>query len=111
MERILFTVIGHGDFDDSPDLILTEDFSGVNNAGMGDLTRVSFVRRSKWSEWFLDTWWNQTSFIQFGSTKSGDNAALKHLIDHLSAEEMQAHVRIAKMQWTGLRFLETQLST
>jgi len=100
---------------------------------------VSFVRRSKWSEWFLDTWWNQTSFIQFGSTKSGDNAALKHLIDHLSAEEMQAHVRIAKMQclfnsyswvltwksgwpinwlslfatgrWTGLRFLETQLST
>jgi hypothetical protein len=32
-------VIGHGDFDDSPDLILTEDFSGVNNAGMGDLTR------------------------------------------------------------------------
>jgi len=59
---------------------------------------ISFVRRSKWSEWFLDTWWNQTSFIQFGSTKSGDNAALKHLIDHLSAEEMQAHVRIAKMQ-------------
>jgi len=59
---------------------------------------VSFVRRSKWSEWFLDTWWNQTSFIQFGSSKSGDNAALKHLIHHLSAEEMQAHVRIAKMQ-------------
>jgi mannan polymerase II complex MNN10 subunit len=59
---------------------------------------VFFIRKSNWSERFLDTWWNQTSFIQFGSTKSGDNAALKHLIDHLSAEEMQAHVRIAKMQ-------------
>ena len=59
---------------------------------------VFFIRRSKWSERFLDTWWNQTSFIQFGSSKSGDNAALKHLIHHLSAEEMQAHVRIAKMQ-------------
>ncbi|PUZ69367.1 hypothetical protein GQ55_2G102500 [Panicum hallii var. hallii] len=91
LERILFSVIGHSDFDDSPDLVLTEDFGGVN-AG------VFFIRRSKWSERFLDTWWNQTSFVQFSSTKSGDNAALKHLIDHLSAEEMQAHVRIAKMQ-------------
>lgn len=34
-ERILFSVIGHDDFDESPDLILTEDFGGVN-AGMGD---------------------------------------------------------------------------
>lgn len=34
-ERILFSVIGHNDFDESPDLVLTEDFSGVN-AGMGD---------------------------------------------------------------------------
>ncbi|CAN6197582.1 unnamed protein product, partial [Urochloa humidicola] len=91
LERILFSVIGHSDFDESPDLVLTEDIGGVN-AG------VFFIRRSKWSERFLDTWWNQTSFIQFGSTRSGDNAALKHLIDHLSAEEMQAHVRIAKMQ-------------
>jgi mannan polymerase II complex MNN10 subunit len=57
-----------------------------------------FIRRSKWSERFLDTWWNHTSFVQFGSTKSGDNFALKHIIDHLSPEEMQAHVRIAKMQ-------------
>jgi hypothetical protein len=46
----------------------------------------------------LDTWWNHSSFVQFGSTKSGDNFALKHIIDHLSPEEMQAHVRIAKMQ-------------
>ncbi|KAL6911476.1 hypothetical protein ACP4OV_000281 [Aristida adscensionis] len=91
LEKILFSAIGHSNFDESPDLILTEDFNGVN-AG------VFFVRRSKWSEGFLDRWWNQTSFIQFGSTKSGDNTALKHLIDQLSPEEMQAHVRIAKMQ-------------
>ncbi|WVZ62863.1 hypothetical protein U9M48_012557 [Paspalum notatum var. saurae] len=91
LDQILFSVIGHSDFDESPDLVLTEDFGGVN-AG------VFFIRRSKWSERFLDTWWNQTSFVHFGSTRSGDNAALKHLIDHLSAEEMKAHVLIAKMQ-------------
>lgn len=87
----MFSVIGHSDFNESPDLVLTEDFNGVN-AG------VFFIRRSNWSERFLDRWWNHTSFIQFDSTKSGDNAALKHLIDHLSPEEMQAHIRIAKMQ-------------
>lgn len=38
-ERILFSVIGHSDFDASPDLILTEDFNGVN-AGMGDLHTI-----------------------------------------------------------------------
>lgn len=27
---ILFSVIGHSDFDAAPDLILTEDFNGVN---------------------------------------------------------------------------------
>ena len=35
-------MIGHSDFDDSPDLVLTEDFGGVN-AGMGDLTSDYFV--------------------------------------------------------------------
>lgn len=90
-EIILYSVIGHSDFDASPDLILTEDLNGVN-AGL------FFIRRSKWSERFLDTWWNQTTFVQFGSTKSGDNAALKHIIDHLSPEEMRAHVRTANMQ-------------
>jgi hypothetical protein len=34
-ERILFSVIGHNNFVESPDLVLTEDFGGVN-AGMGD---------------------------------------------------------------------------
>jgi hypothetical protein len=34
-ERILLSVIGHSYFDESPDLILTEDFNGVN-AGMVD---------------------------------------------------------------------------
>ncbi|KAF0928501.1 hypothetical protein E2562_004135 [Oryza meyeriana var. granulata] len=91
LEMILFSVIGHSDFVAAPDLILTDDFNGVN-AG------VFFIRGSKWSERFLDTWWNLTSFIQFGSTKCGDNAALKHLIYHLSPEEMREHVRIAKMQ-------------
>uniref|UniRef100_J3MK86 Nucleotide-diphospho-sugar transferase domain-containing protein n=1 Tax=Oryza brachyantha TaxID=4533 RepID=J3MK86_ORYBR len=90
-EMILFSVIGHNDFEAAPDLILTEDFNGVN-AG------VFFIRGSKWSEKFLDTWWNLTSFIQLGSTKSGDNAALKNLIYHLSPKEMQEHVRIAQMQ-------------
>ncbi|KAK1678404.1 hypothetical protein QYE76_039252 [Lolium multiflorum] len=91
LETILVSVIGHSDFHTSPDLILTEDINGVNSG-------LFFIRRSKWSERFLDIWWNHTSFVQFGSTKSGDNFALKHIIDHLSPEEMQAHVRIAKMQ-------------
>ncbi|XP_072960270.1 uncharacterized alpha-1,2-galactosyltransferase C1289.13c-like [Typha angustifolia] len=91
LESILFGVIGHGDFDVSPDLIVTEDFNGVN-AG------VFFVRRSEWSERFLDTWWNQTSFVQFGSTKSGDNAALKHLLGRLPSEESRAHVGVAPSQ-------------
>ncbi|KAI5010372.1 hypothetical protein ZWY2020_012509 [Hordeum vulgare] len=30
LEEILFSVIGHSDFDASPDLILTEDINGVN---------------------------------------------------------------------------------
>lgn len=62
------------------------------------LAGVFFVRRSKWSKDFLDRWWNQTSFIQFGSTKSGDNDALKHLITRLTPEEMRDHVRMSPMQ-------------
>ncbi|KAI4973621.1 hypothetical protein ZWY2020_041402 [Hordeum vulgare] len=54
-----------------------------------------FITKCKWSERLLDTWWNHTSFAQFGSTKSGDNAALKHIVGHLSPEETQAHIRIA----------------
>jgi mannan polymerase II complex MNN10 subunit len=59
---------------------------------------VFFFRKSEWSERFLDIWWNQTSFVQFGSTKSGDNAALMYLIENLPTEELQAHVRISPMQ-------------
>ncbi|KAI4977886.1 hypothetical protein ZWY2020_014440 [Hordeum vulgare] len=58
-------------------------------------SRLFFIRRCKWSERLLDTWWNHTSFAQFGSTKSGDNAPLKHIVGHLSPEETQAHIRIA----------------
>lgn len=91
MESILEAAIGHMNFEASPDLVVTEDINGVNSG-------VFFVRQSEWSKNFLDVWWNQTSFIQFGSTKSGDNAAMYHLIDNLSPEEMQDHVRISSMQ-------------
>ncbi|KAK1283491.1 hypothetical protein QJS10_CPB21g00387 [Acorus calamus] len=92
LERILRSAIGDADFDNSPDLIVTEDATGFN-AG------VFFVRRSEWSVRFLDTWWNQTSFIrESGSTKSGDNDALKHLIGGLSEEERRVHVRVPSMQ-------------
>lgn len=91
LESILKAAIGHLDFHASQDVVVTEDINGVNSG-------VFFVRRSKWSKDFLDRWWNQTSFIQFGSTKSGDNAAMKHLVDGLTVEERQDHVRISPMQ-------------
>nr|XP_010918766.1 probable alpha-1,6-mannosyltransferase MNN10 [Elaeis guineensis] len=91
LENILNAAIGHSDFQASPDLVVTEDFNGVN-AG------VFFFRRSKWSEKFLDTWWNQTSFVRFGSTISGDNTALKHLISSLPPKELKNHVRTSPMQ-------------
>lgn len=91
LESILMAAIGHLDFHASPDLLVTEDVGGVN-AG------VFFIRRSKWSKEFLDKWWNETSFIKFGSTKSGDNAAMKHLINNLCLEDLQSHVMISPMQ-------------
>lgn len=91
LENILLGVIGKADFDTAPDLVVTKDVNGIN-AG------VFFIRRSKWSENFLQTWWNQTSFVQFGSTKSGDNDALKYLIRNLSSDELRDHVQISPMQ-------------
>ncbi|CAD5174956.1 probable alpha-1,6-mannosyltransferase MNN10 [Musa acuminata AAA Group] len=91
LESILYAVIGHTNLDASPDLVVTEDTNGVN-AG------VFFVRRSEWSDKFLQTWWNQTSFVRFGSTKSGDNDALKHLLRTLPAEELGAHVAVSPAQ-------------
>ncbi|KAG9441430.1 hypothetical protein H6P81_017284 [Aristolochia fimbriata] len=91
LENILEAAIGDSDFDSSPDLILTEDVTGVN-AG------TFFVRRSNWSQEFLDTWWNQTSFVRFGSSKSGDNDALKSLISVLPEDELRKHVRVSPMQ-------------
>ncbi|XXG45419.1 hypothetical protein AAC387_Pa02g0506 [Persea americana] len=91
LENILQAVTGTTDFNSSPDLVLTEDFTGVN-AGL------FFVRRSKWSVDFLNTWWNQTAFVRFGSSKSGDNDALKHLIKQLPPDELRNHVRIPPMQ-------------
>ncbi|XP_008794285.2 probable alpha-1,6-mannosyltransferase MNN10 [Phoenix dactylifera] len=91
LESILNVAIGYSDLKASPDLVVTEDFNGVNSG-------VFFFRRSEWSEKFLDTWWNQTSFVRFGSTLSGDNAAMKHLIDSLPSEELRDHVRVSPMQ-------------
>eukprot|EP00262_Sarcandra_glabra_P003408 TRINITY_DN14088_c0_g1_i2.p1 TRINITY_DN14088_c0_g1~~TRINITY_DN14088_c0_g1_i2.p1 ORF type:complete len:333 (+),score=25.10 TRINITY_DN14088_c0_g1_i2:41-1000(+) len=91
LESILRSVIGDDDFQNSPDLILTEDVTGVN-AG------IFFVRRSKWSVDFLNMWWNQTAFVRFGGSKSGDNDALKYLVNTMPAAEKQRHVRIPPMQ-------------
>ncbi|XP_031484141.1 uncharacterized alpha-1,2-galactosyltransferase C1289.13c-like [Nymphaea colorata] len=94
IEEVLADAIGDiGHAQSFPDLILTTDVNGVN-AGM------FFMRNSSWSQAFLDTWWNQTSFIirQVGSTKSGDNDALKHLVGSLPPEQFRDHVRIARMQ-------------
>ncbi|KAK8935763.1 hypothetical protein KSP39_PZI013287 [Platanthera zijinensis] len=91
LEDILGAVIGQEASDISPDLVVTEDVNGIN-AG------VFFVRRSKWSEKFLNAWWNQTSFVQFGSTKSGDNDALKFLIRSQTSHDRRHHVRISPMQ-------------
>ncbi|XP_010933107.1 uncharacterized alpha-1,2-galactosyltransferase C1289.13c isoform X2 [Elaeis guineensis] len=90
-ESILNVAIGYSGLQASPDLVVTEDFNGVNSG-------VFFFRRSEWSEKFLDTWWNQTSFVRFGSTLSGDNAAMKHLIDSLPSKELGDHVRVSPMQ-------------
>lgn len=58
-----------------------------------------FFRNSDWSRQFLDRWWNQTGFIQpFGQSKSGDNAALKHLISIMDKDELNRHVRFPQMQ-------------
>ncbi|KMZ70351.1 hypothetical protein ZOSMA_1G03330 [Zostera marina] len=93
LERILqhATVMNSNTNEQNPDLIITEDVNGVN-AGM------FFLRRSKWSEGFLDTWWNMSSFILRGSKKSGDNAALIHLINSLSPSEKLRNVHVAEMQ-------------
>ncbi|KAJ3678565.1 hypothetical protein LUZ60_002368 [Juncus effusus] len=91
LESILFGLIGHNDFNSAPDLIITEDFNGVNSGAF-------FMGRSNWSSKFLEQWWNQTSYIRFNSTKSGDNAAMKYLINNLSKEEFNNHVIVSKMQ-------------
>ncbi|KAJ7522961.1 hypothetical protein O6H91_18G032800 [Diphasiastrum complanatum] len=92
LEDIIGSIVGNANFEDMPDLIVTEDVTGVN-AGM------FFVKNSKWSEVFLDIWWNQTSFIRpFGHFKSGDNDALKFLLKNMAPKEKEKHVRIPHMQ-------------
>ncbi|KAJ7297506.1 hypothetical protein O6H91_03G049100 [Diphasiastrum complanatum] len=92
LEDIIGSIAGNANFEDMPDFIVTEDVTGVN-AGM------FFVKNSKWSEDFLDIWWNQTSFIRpFGHVKSGDNDALKFLIENIPEKEKERHMRIPHMQ-------------
>jgi mannan polymerase II complex MNN10 subunit len=91
-EAIIMSVVGDVDFNDMPDLIVTEDVTGVN-AGM------FFVRNTEWSQQFLELWWNQTSFVKpFGQSKSGDNNALKYLIRSMSDHDRNRHVGITRMQ-------------
>jgi mannan polymerase II complex MNN10 subunit len=62
-------------------------------------TGMFFFRNSEWSRHFLDLWWNQTAFVQpFGQSKSGDNDALKHLLDIMPENERNQHIRIPQMQ-------------
>lgn len=92
LEDIIESTVGSVGLDDMPDFIVTEDVTGVN-AGM------FFFRNSNWSMQFLDLWWNQTSFVRpFGQMKSGDNDALKYLIQNMPEEERKQHVRIPRMQ-------------
>ncbi|GIL62442.1 hypothetical protein Vafri_16666, partial [Volvox africanus] len=76
----------------APDLILTEDSTGVN-AGVW-LIRGSNCR---WCRSFLMRWWSMESFIRRGprDTKSGDNDALKHMLATMDSSERTSHIGIA----------------
>lgn len=92
LEDILYSIVGNMEYEKMPNFILTKDVTGVN-AGM------FFFYNSEWSKGFLDLWWNQTSFIRpFGQSKSGDNDALKYLIQNMPIEELKHNVYIPKMQ-------------
>ncbi|KAI5059375.1 hypothetical protein GOP47_0025694 [Adiantum capillus-veneris] len=92
LEDIVASVVGSRDNSGIPDLIITKDVTGVN-AGM------FFFRNTEWSMHFLELWWNQTSFVRpFGQMKSGDNDALKYLLQIMPEEEFQQHVAMPRMQ-------------
>ncbi|KAH9543216.1 hypothetical protein CY35_13G051900 [Sphagnum magellanicum] len=92
LEEIIHSAVGDSEVNSMPDFIITKDVTGVN-AGM------FFFRNSEWSRHFLDLWWNQTAFVQpFGQSKSGDNDALKHLLDIMPENERNQHIRIPQMQ-------------
>eukprot|EP00250_Pteridium_aquilinum_P012257 c20603_g1_i3 orf=99-1166(-) len=92
LEDIIDSVVGSMGRNFTPDLIITTDVTGVN-AGM------FFFRNTEWSMRFLELWWNQSSFIRpFGQMKSGDNDALKYLLQTMPEEEFRQHVGIPRMQ-------------
>ncbi|GLI71280.1 hypothetical protein VaNZ11_016408 [Volvox africanus] len=76
----------------APDLLLTEDSTGVN-AGVW-LIRGSGCR---WCRSFLMRWWDMKSFIRRGAkdTKSGDNDALKHMLATMDSSERSSHIGVA----------------
>lgn len=78
-------------------VIVVISFPVVDNVECG--AGMFFFRNSDWSRQFLDRWWDQTDFIQpFGQSKSGDNTALKHLVNIMDKDEFKRHVRIPEMQ-------------
>eukprot|EP00208_Stichococcus_sp_RCC1054_P004603 CAMPEP_0206136108 /NCGR_PEP_ID=MMETSP1473-20131121/1342_1 /ASSEMBLY_ACC=CAM_ASM_001109 /TAXON_ID=1461547 /ORGANISM="Stichococcus sp, Strain RCC1054" /LENGTH=303 /DNA_ID=CAMNT_0053528387 /DNA_START=420 /DNA_END=1331 /DNA_ORIENTATION=+ len=70
-----------------PDFIITVDGGGYN-AG------IWLLRRSQWSQDFLQRWWDMKAYVRGpGDTKSGDNDALKALLD--GERKAGRHVGIA----------------
>ncbi|KAH7425095.1 hypothetical protein KP509_11G039700 [Ceratopteris richardii] len=101
LEEIIGSVIGSRYHKVTPDLIITKDVTGIN-AGM------FFFRNTEWSMLFLEKWWNQTSFVRpFGQMKSGDNDALKFLLQSMPEEEFWRHVAIPQMQCAFNSYLWT----
>ncbi|MQM05308.1 hypothetical protein Taro_038115 [Colocasia esculenta] len=72
--------------------------SGLVGDESEDYAGMFFVRRSRWSEAFLDAWWSQAVFVRFNSTMSGDNHALNHLVGDLPDELRRRHIRVSPMQ-------------
>lgn len=75
--------------DPEASLVITLDVTGFNAASW-------LVRNDPWGRNFLAQWWSMESFIRRpGDTKSGDNDALKALLNGLDAEDRK-HVFVPK---------------
>jgi hypothetical protein len=80
---------GDGNDDEGAALLITRDVTGFNSG-------VWAARNCKWTRALLTRW--RSLAPQFvtppGSTKSGDNDALKHLLAQLPPAEMKTRVRV-----------------